>query len=93
MADEKKIYTKEELEAEMAKLSPEEREKLKKAMRAYDQLMCFNLSQKLNVNIEPIPDDDYHIKVEGQVMDDKQFAEWLDNRLLELPQEDKARLA
>lgn len=93
MTDEKKIHTKEELEAELAKLSPEEREQFEEFRLAYDRLMCLNFSQKLHANIEAVPGDYDHIKVEGQLMDKEQFADWIDNRLLELPQEDPARLA
>lgn len=79
-----------EIEAKLNEMSVEEREAFLAAEEAKDKLMCIKLSRKLNANIEVIPNDLHHIKVNGEVMGYNEYAEWQEARQAELnPTEEK----
>lgn len=80
---------KEKIEAELAQMSPEEREAMIAADDAMDRLMCIRLSRELQATIETIPGDRHHIKVNGQVMGYNEYAEWQAARYAELHPEEE----
>lgn len=72
------------IEAGLAEMSEEEREATLAADDALDHLMCLKLSRELQANIQTIPNDRHHIKVNDQVMGYNEYAEWQMNRYIEL---------
>ena len=79
-----------EIEAKLAAMTPEEREATIAADEAVSRLECIKLSRELQAQIEMIPGDRHHIKVNGQVMGYNAYAEWQEARYAELhPEEDE----
>ena len=66
-----------EIEAKIAAMTPEEREAMLEMERAADNLAIVQLRQKYGVNIELIPGDRHHIKLDGEVMGYNEFQAWL----------------
>ena len=66
-----------EIEAKLAELPEEERNAILSADQAQDVAMCLALSRKTGHNIEVIPNDRHHIKVDGQVMGYVEFGAWM----------------
>ena len=66
-----------EIEAELNRLPAEEREAILAADQASDRAMCLRLSRETGHNIEVIPNDRHHIKVDGEVMGYVEFGEWM----------------
>ena len=65
------------IEAKLAELPEEERNAILAADQAQDIAMCLALSRKTGHNIEVIPNDRHHIKVDGQVMGYVEFGAWM----------------
>lgn len=66
-----------EIEAKLAELPEEERNAIIAADQAQDIAMCLALSRKTGHNIEVIPNDRHHIKVDGEVMGYVEFGAWM----------------
>ena len=66
-----------EIEAKLNELPAEEREAILAADQAQDIAMCLALSRKTGHNIEVIPNDRHHIKVDGEVMGYVEFGAWM----------------
>ena len=67
-----------EIEAKLNELPEDERAAILAADQAQDIAMCLTLSRKTGHNIEVIPNDRHHIKVDGQPMGYVEFAQWME---------------
>lgn len=66
-----------EVEAKLAELPEEERAAVIAADEAADRAMCLKLSRETGHQIEMIPGDRHHIKVDGEVMGYVEFGNWM----------------
>ena len=66
-----------EIEAKLNELPEAERNAILAADQAQDIAMCLTLSRETGHNIEVIPNDRHHIKVDGVAMGYVEFGQWL----------------
>lgn len=72
-----------EIEAKLNELPEDERNAILAADQAQDVAMCLTLSRKTGHNIEVIPNDRHHIRVDGQVMGYVEFGAWMQANMVD----------
>lgn len=83
--NEDEILTNEQIEEridqELSEMSEEEREAMLALDDAADRLAIIKLRQRFGVNVELIPNDRHHIRLDGQVIGYNEFQDWIQERL------------